>query len=745
MKTRRSLIHLLFSTLFAFAMVTGIANAGPDETGSSVIAESTGFPGLCDAPCYSVEKSFEFWLHDNPDNPMVSPLSDNHTYVYKLEHLGGSSLIFVPGIIGFSLIVDQSVITDAGYIVGSPGVAPSATTIFAARVQWDFMAPAVLDGETSTLLYVHSPLLPGPVADTVVGIQGQLSLDAQGICIGPVIEPMNEVCAVSIEKEGCVVQPPDVTGDSCEGKLEAFCYEYTGLGCDASSNLQNPKKTYCAGGAAGEQPVSIIISTKKRKRWGWSHHWWGKKHRKKSIFNSASNVNVGDVVCVDASNQKHGKRFGSNTYYKISNGTGHHDIIEVGKFHTSCSQPFALGNQFGSIKVVSITSTQGGTVTLEEAEAEQDDTCVTEIDQTPPPHCQGKIKTLFLRYTGTDCTATMTTQPAYKYNCVDLLTPTGQPARIIVTDSASPSSTLLYDNEPIEIGDIIEISPPAGCGYSQLKSVTGFWIKDALTNDIIQDGYFHTSCSKPLNLGDQFGSLQVYGIESTNGGTVTLGSDVDYSYTVTNNTEWPVVDVSVDDDLLGNIVSGATIPAMSSAVYTTSATIEEETTNIATVTANGTSSGTVACLPGEANATITVADPPIEPTVCSKKLAAILLRYTGPDILGATVKFDGKSVSDTVMYGPIDLIGGVTVLSMPSENGFTIDGTAHGETSLGSKLKIKIWAPSVGDQVEVIHTSCSVPVATDAPAPLNNPKGAPSTNWFVIDFSEKVGGGKGKH
>jgi len=736
---RRRLLNLLSSALIAFAMAAGVAYAGPDETGSVIIDEPNGVPGLCDAPCYSVQKEFEFWLDTNPDNPLISPNPGEHTYIYKLTHLGGSSTIFVPAVVGFQLFVDDTQVSDAGYIVGSPGVAPSASLILAGEVKWEFNAPPVLDGEMTTLLYVHSPLLPGGVGDSLFGVQGQLSLDSQGTCRGPLIEPMNEVCSVTLEKEGCVVQPPDVMGDSCEGSLQAFCFEYTGLGCDASSHLQPPRKAFCAGGANGEEPVSIIVYTKKRKRWGWSHHWWGKKKKRKNVYGAESDVMVGDVVCADAANAgKH--KFPAKTFVKISDGSGHHDIVEVNKFHTSCSQPFALGNQFGSVKIVSITSTEGGTVTLEEQEEEEEDACITEIDQTPPPHCEGKITKLLLRYTGTDCTATMTSQSSDKWECVDPGAQSGAPVRIKITDSASPSSTVLYDNEPIEVGDIIEVLP---AGYD-FESVTGFWIKDSATDAVLQDGYWHTSCSQPLNLGDQFGGLQIYGIETTggSGGTITLGGEVEYTYTVTNDTEWPVVDVTVDDDKLGNIVTGDTIPAMSSAVYTATAIIEEETTNVATVTANGTSSGTVACMPGTDDATITVADPPLEPTVCSKKLAAILLRYTGPDILGATVTFDGKHVDDDVVYGPVDLISGVTVLQSPTENGFTIDGTAHGHTDLGPKLTVTIEAAGMSDVVEVIHTSCSQPLSTDAPAPTDDP-GGPSANWYVIDFAEKQSGGHG--
>ena len=51
---------------------------------------------------------------------------------------------------------------------------------------------------------------------------------------------------------------------------------------------------------------------------------------------------------------------------------------------------------------------------------------------------------------------------------------------------------------------------------------------------------------------------------------------------------------------------------------------------------------------------------------------------------------------------------------------------------LGSKLTIII-----NGMPEVIHTSCSVEVRAGAPAPLDSPKGHPSTLWFVEAFREK--------
>jgi hypothetical protein len=214
---------------------------------------------------------------------------------------------------------------------------------------------------------------------------------------------------------------------------------------------------------------------------------------------------------------------------------------------------------------------------------------------------------------------------------------------------------------------------------------------------------------------------------------VALGSDVEYNYLISNPNASAVSNVSLDDDILGNIASGITIPAGGTASFTATSLVEAETTNVATVT--GDVAGQV-CSPGIDSATITLTEPPEEPQICTKKIAATLLKYIGPDIPGpTTVKFVAKSFDDdddNVIYSGINLING-TVLSLPGENGFSIDGTAHGESSLGSKLTVYI-----NGTPEKIHTSCSVPYATNAPAPLNDPRGAPSPNWLVIDFTEKM-------
>jgi hypothetical protein len=111
----------------------------------------------------------------------------------------------------------------------------------------------------------------------------------------------------------------------------------------------------------------------------------------------------------------------------------------------------------------------------------------------------------------------------------------------------------------------------------------------------------------------------------------------------------------------------------------------------------------------------------------------MLLLYTGPELLGAEVKiFADKFSSEPVIYSNVDLIPNVTFLMSPAQNDWTIDATAQGQSELGAKTKIYINGIE-----EVLHTSCSTPFVVMKPAPLDNPKGDPSPNWFVWDFIQK--------
>src|SRR5207244_7954322 len=95
-------------------------------------------------------------------------------------------------------------------------------------------------------------------------------------------------------------------------------------------------------------------------------------------------------------------------------------------------------------------------------------------------------------------------------------------------------------------------------------------------------------------------------------------------------------------------------------------------------------------------------------------------------------------------YGRTRLTNG-DVLSQASENGFTIDATAHGQSKLGSKTTV-----TINGVVEVLHTSCSCkatpdtnlalcdPMCLDSSSPDNTTgfKGAPSPLWTLVGLKD---------
>ena len=122
--------------------------------------------------------------------------------------------------------------------------------------------------------------------------------------------------------------------------------------------------------------------------------------------------------------------------------------------------------------------------------------------------CEEKTKplTLTMRYTGDDCSASSHSQDPKKVPCKDL---GALPAiaQIVVRDK--PGGSKLYFNGLVPLDGTFTIDP-ANAGDDKLKSNVFAEISDA--SGIHQTVGFHTSCSQPLSLGDQFGSLRLVGV-----------------------------------------------------------------------------------------------------------------------------------------------------------------------------------------------------------------------------------------
>ena len=157
-------------------------------------AEDDGFPGICDEPCYVVEKQADFYLAGNPSSPVTCTGGDN-AFVYTLKHLSNPTSSFPsPGIslAEFSVAVELELVSSAGFVPGN-GIAPTSTVVGPLNgVTWTFpgggMCPACLNqGQVSERLYICSLGVPRSATDNVSTTA--IVLDAPGECLAPVEAP----------------------------------------------------------------------------------------------------------------------------------------------------------------------------------------------------------------------------------------------------------------------------------------------------------------------------------------------------------------------------------------------------------------------------------------------------------------------------------------------------------------------------------------------------------------------------
>src|SRR5438477_2258156 len=152
----------------------------------------------------------------------------------------------------------------------------------------------------------------------------------------------------------------------------------------------------------------------------------------------------------------------------------------------------------------------------------------------------------------------------------------------------------------------------------------------------------------------------------------------------------------------------------------------------------------VRCCSLDVKKTACAAAPPPPGAGCTGGAIALTLKYTGQPISGATTVTVTGSSGASATYNRSSLDPG-DVLTSASENDFTIDATAHGQSKLGSKTTVTIDGVS-----EVLHTSCSCratpetnlalcdPMCLDSSSPDNptGTKGPPSPLWTLVGLKD---------
>jgi serine-aspartate repeat-containing protein C/D/E len=133
--------------------------------------------------------------------------------------------------------------------------------------------------------------------------------------------------------DACSFAAPSPPDCATLGKPQSLTFQYTGSGCGESDNNQAADKWACSG-VPGTAPVSITIL----------------KDPARITVTPSSGIVVGDLVTV--SRKVATTEMGSEIQLYVGS--------QFLKIHTSCSQPLAVGDVFGSLELVKFNGQSAG-------------------------------------------------------------------------------------------------------------------------------------------------------------------------------------------------------------------------------------------------------------------------------------------------------------------------------------------------------------------------------------------------
>ncbi|MBW2280454.1 MAG: hypothetical protein JRG82_06890 [Deltaproteobacteria bacterium] len=715
-------------TKFTLGLMAALMLAGP--AASALLGVTIGFPQIAfnstGTTTYTATDG-RFEISATPLAIRVLPATIPHPIIngglamsFFVNPANGDLVSGVPG--------DDFVLTGEAVV---PGLGPVAGVLLRGQIQAFGFEDTGLTTDNYDMIFsvdggALAPLFVGQDISVDVSSEnstftGDFTVDFSGGAKGAIGSTPRDVCDITVEKTCVPIPPSQGGGTDCDGKVTSLVLEYTGAGCQPFNNPQADKAS-CDGGANGAEPVSVEVTGKD------GSPTWG--------FEPA--MLIGDTIDVIAANGGEVK-LDSETLINV-------DVdLENVNFHTSCSKPLNVGDEFGSFLVVELTSTDGGTVTLDPPTPPMGvDECTIPAPPVAPEGCDGKLQIMTLRYIGGPCEVSnpQIKKPgdSPKASCDGIDLGTTEPVNIIASDK--DGKTTFADEMDVPLDGLIQVIAVEGSskgkgkkkkkkkGKTRLPSETKVQIFDT-SNDLLQDIKIHTSCSRPLAIGDVFGGVEVVGLQTDASPSLPLPTvNIEYLYEITNIGSTDALNVTAVDDVAG-VVPGSPIPVIApgqSVVLSLDELVTENVTNTVLVSAENAAGGI--CDAAD-TATVIVTPPGPGPDVCTTKVKAMSLLYTGPTLTGVNVVVTGKSGA-TASYVNVDLVQDVTILTAVAQNGFMIDATASGKTDLGSRTTI-----SIAGVDEVIHTSCSTPFRSGFPAPLDSPKGDPSGIWFVDDFMQK--------
>ena len=325
--------------------------------------------------------------------------------------------------------------------------------------------------------------------------------------------------------DSCTVTPQAMP--SCDtisgGKPESILFRYTGGGCAESYNDQDTKKAVCT--PTGDT-ISGIISVEAA----------GNGDFTKDLY-TVIPMSVAPGGTFEVSFQ--GKELKSNSYVRITDGAGNSELNSI---HTSCSQPLAVGDVFGSLTVAGIDGQSGGADVTYQYVVTNNGDPLTGVNVTD--NLLGAISGPIDLGTGDRRTFTKSTK------ITGTTVNTGTASALLGGEvcSASDSTTVTVAEPPVtgaecdgkvtdlvlknlgadalvrvdqkKDGTVFEDFVPAGGEFSfsgtDKKGTLGTEIS-IFVNDVLNTK-IHTSCSQPIGPGLVSGSFEVISGNSRNGG-----------------------------------------------------------------------------------------------------------------------------------------------------------------------------------------------------------------------------------
>ena len=380
-------------------------------------------------------------------------------------------------------------ITAFGFQDTSPGAAPGTDTFdFVVTITGGTMASSYA-GED---LYMRVDAENSTFADSFAGPFG-----SNPTKISMFGTPPTASCDLFIDKTCCIPTPPMPGVDVCDGKVTEAVFEVVGGDCSATTNTQEGKLK-CTGvdPVTGAFDVVDITVTKDADKIAVNGNLGG-----------TTGVPVGSQISITNPVDGNGE-LRAHTKLEID-GPGGTQNLEI---HTSCSKALRCDDVFGSLKLVEITTTNGGTTVCTEPDPNGTQ-CVQQI--AAPFSCQDKIASISFEWTGEACQSPLPNPQEGKAECSGD-TAGAEPVSVIYTGGDSDKITV----DPASDIDIGESFSVTATGRDDLKAETKFTVTDA--GGVVQSVNMHTSCSKSISCGDEFGGFKITSILGKDGTTCDL-------------------------------------------------------------------------------------------------------------------------------------------------------------------------------------------------------------------------------